>query len=253
MGRQGVAILFVMTAIVLLTTILTDFSFETQINKLRSYNSQDQLQSRLNAEAGLKLSLIRLELYQVARNLIEKNKNIKKNISVRELNEIWNIPFIYPMPLGPQSKLVAKLAIEKFMDNSLLEGEIVTEIRNVSYLINLNLLRMSRPPIKTYSNPQRDAEKTHSSVDVDKMIFNLEQRLVELFRQKFDNDSKKMRSFQRNTAIFPRKDSLKKSNFTSAMPTKSLRRKLKKLGLYTLLTEYPLSMLLWKAFLNSIL
>ena len=72
LGQQGVAILFVMTAIILLTTILTDFSFEIQINKLRAYNSQDQLQARLNAEAGLKLSLIRLELYQVARNLMEK-------------------------------------------------------------------------------------------------------------------------------------------------------------------------------------
>ena len=187
LGQQGVAILFVMTAIILLTTILTDFSFETQINKLRAYNSQDQLQARLNAEAGLKLSLIRLELYQVARNLMEKNKRIKKSVSVRELNEIWNIPFLYPMPLGAETKLVAKLAIEKFMNDSLLEGEIVAEIRNASHLINLNLLRMAKPQIKTYHhNRERETEEDSSSVDLDKMILNLEQRLVELFRQKFD-------------------------------------------------------------------
>lgn len=189
-GDQGVAILFVMTAITLLTVIWADFSFETKINKLRSYNSQDQLQARLNAEAGLKLALIRLELYQTARNLIEKNKNIKNNVNVRDLNEIWKIPFIYPIPVSKKSKLAVREVIEKFMKNSLLEGEMTTEIRNASHLINLNLLRMAKLKTKTYPNEDEDEDEDEIvnplPTDPNKIILNLEQRLVELFRQKFD-------------------------------------------------------------------
>ena len=187
-NQKGIALLFVMTAIALLTIILADFSFETHINKLRSYNSQDQLQARLNAEAGLKLALIRLELYQQARNLLEKNKSIKKAVKVEDLNQFWNIPFIYPMPVGKKTKLALRAAIEKFMENSLLEGEILTEIKNVSHLINLNLLRLSGIEERggLDSSEEKDEGESKERFDENQIILNLESRLIELFQQKFD-------------------------------------------------------------------
>ncbi|MCY4643603.1 MAG: type II secretion system protein GspK [Bacteriovoracales bacterium] len=190
-NQKGVAILFVLTAITLLTIVLVDFSFESYINKLRAYNSQDQLQARLNAEAGLKFALLRLEIYQKARNLMEKNKNLKKRIGIKDLNEIWSVPFIYPFPIGNETKLEMRASIEKFMENSLLEGEILTEIQNVSHLININLLRMAKPKIKSFprqtSNSNSDSdESSGQKISSDKIILNLERRLVDLFRQKFD-------------------------------------------------------------------
>ena len=190
-NNNGVALLFVITAITILTIILTDFSFETQINKLRTYNSQDKLQARLNAEAGLNLALIRLELYQKARNLIEKrNKTLPPN-TLESINAIWSIPFIYPFPLTSQANLEVKAAIEKFMSDTVLEGEVLTEIRNISNLINLNLLRINRPRIngakKNNPNDPNDRDDhDFNDRDKNKMIFNLEDQLVSLFRQKFD-------------------------------------------------------------------
>ena len=231
-NQQGVALLFVLTAITLLMAILADFTFETQINKLRSHNSQDQLQARLNAEAGLKLALIRLEIYQVVRNLIEKNKVPNGLARIQDLNQIWSIPFIYPLPVGKKAKLVVRAAIEKFMKNSLLEGEISTQIQNVSHLINLNLLRITRPNLNTSSgkdgrerdrdrddggggegNEERDGDRDEdrgrgddgegrervgsSGRDIVKMILNLEARLVDLFRQKFDRRLEEEEEFAR--------------------------------------------------------
>ena len=202
LDQRGVALIFVMTAITLLTIILADFSFETQINKLRSYNSQDQLQARLNAEAGLQFALVRLELYQNARNFLERSEQKAGAVRVQDINQIWNIPFIYPIPQGKDIKIQARLAIEKFMENSLLEGEVATQIQNLSQRINLNLLRMAKPKLKEKERKEEEREKEEENDDryspsSEEVILKLEERLVDLFRQKFDKRMEEDEEFAR--------------------------------------------------------
>ena len=207
----GAAMFFVITAIVLLTIIWMDFSFETEINKLRAHNSQDRLQARLNAEAGLRFALLRLELYQQGRNLMEKNQKLKSNVQVQDLNGIWSIPFVYPLPMNSKTPLLVRAAIEKFMQNSLLEGELLTNVRNISQLINLNLLRLGRPKLgqpkssvaKTSPNdldtllPSDLPRQPPDELNTEQVILNLEQRLTELFRQKFDRRLEEDEEFYR--------------------------------------------------------
>lgn len=201
-NNRGVAILFVMTAITILTAILADFTYETQINKLRSYNSQDRLQAKLNAEAGLKFALARLELYQVARNELEKNASLKDTIKIADLNTIWNIPFIYPIITPPKTPPLVVNAIKKFMEDSLLEGEIDTSVRNISNRININLLRLGNPNLNlnAKANNQQQQEQQQSQQQQQKkkpedVILNLEKQLVELFRQTFDRKVENSQSF----------------------------------------------------------
>ena len=210
-GDCGAAMFFVITAIVLLTIIWMDFSFETEINKLRAHNSQDRLQARLNAEAGLRFALLRLELYQQGRNLMEKNPKLKGNVQVQDLNGVWSLPFVYPLPMNSKTPLLVRAAIEKFMQNSLLEGELLTNVRNVSQLINLNLLRLGRPKL---GRPQPSAAKISPNdldtllpsdlpqqppdeLNTEQVILNLEQQLTELFRQKFDRRLEEDEEFYR--------------------------------------------------------
>ena len=191
--QDGIAILFVMTAITILTAILADFTYETQINKLRSYNSQDRIQAKLNAEAGLKLALARLELYQVARNELEKNTSLKDTIKVGDLNTIWSIPFVYPILVPPRTPPAVKTAIDEFMKEALLQGEMSTSIKNISNKININLLRIGDPKVIAQNNSTgseesggSQSEQSSSKSDPVKTIQNLEKQLVELFRQSFD-------------------------------------------------------------------
>ncbi len=190
-NQRGIAILFVMTAITILSAILADFTYETQINKLRSYNSQDRLQAKLNAEAGLKLSLARLELYQVARNELEKNDSLKNTIKIADLNTIWNIPFIYPLIVPPKVSGVVKAAIEKFMEDALIEGEIDTSIMNISNKLNINLLRIGSPKLNLRTQTNQGSQQGQGNQQSqprkpEDVILNLEKQLIELFRQTFD-------------------------------------------------------------------
>ncbi len=182
-----------MMAITIMAALLADFAFEVQVNKLRTYNSQDKLQARLNAEAGLKFAIARLELYQEARNFLEKNTNLQKEVKVEDLNTIWNVPFIYPIPTTSKMKTSVKASIEKFMKESLLLGEINTEIRNTSNLININLLRIAKPKVETKSpssaqtNAQNQTTHGSSNLSSEQIILNLEKTLTDLFKGSFES------------------------------------------------------------------
>jgi type II secretory pathway component PulK len=142
-NEGGVAILMVLTAITILTAVMGDFTFETQINKIKSINMQDKAQARMAAEAGIKLALVRLRLYKEAFNYIEKNKAAKENVQMEVVNQLWAVPFAYPIPSSAAMSAKQRGAIEKFMKNSLLEGQLMVSISNMSNRINLNLLRVS--------------------------------------------------------------------------------------------------------------
>ena len=72
--ERGVALLMVLSTITLLTYVLAEFTFETKLNKIKTQNLMDKLQSRLTAEAGVKFALAKLRIYGEAINLLEKNK-----------------------------------------------------------------------------------------------------------------------------------------------------------------------------------
>lgn len=142
-NQRGVAILMVLTAITVLTAILTDFTFESKLNKIKVYNSQDKAQAKFNAESGLLFAMARLKLYQEAFNTLEKNEQAKGAFKQEDLNQIWNIPFIYPIPGNEKMSIIQKSALADFEKNAMIQGEMKVEIMNASQLLNLNLLRIS--------------------------------------------------------------------------------------------------------------
>ena len=54
-SHNGVALMMILSAITLLTLVVTNFSFETRLNSARISSQQKSLQAKLNAESGLKL------------------------------------------------------------------------------------------------------------------------------------------------------------------------------------------------------
>ena len=76
-NQQGVAIMLVLTSIVILMAIMGEFTFETNINKIKAYNIQEKVQAKLNAEAALRFAMARLKLYKEAFNYIENNESVK--------------------------------------------------------------------------------------------------------------------------------------------------------------------------------
>lgn len=187
--EKGIALIMIMTSITFMTAILADFTYETQINKIKVTNVQNKLQARLNAESGLKFALTRLKLYKEARNLLRKNKNAKDLLKDGELNQIWSIPFVYPIPIAKNANAIQKSALEDFEENSLIQGGMKVFIKNSSNLINVNLLRISKfnkPKATPTPNPNGNENESGGA---NSPIFEVEKKLTELLKSSMEAKS----------------------------------------------------------------
>ncbi|MFW5887503.1 MAG: general secretion pathway protein GspK [Bacteriovoracia bacterium] len=183
-GQQGVALLMILTSITILTALLVDFTFETKVNKVKVYNMQDKIQAKLNAEAGVQLAMARLKLYKEAFNLIQKNEQLKNNVPVNVLNQIWSIPFIYPIPAIPDMNIIQKTALEEFSENTLMRGSLKVVIQNISNTVNINMLRVS----SLDKNEEEEQPYQQQSLygEEDEGIF-IDKKLIRMLRDAHEN------------------------------------------------------------------
>lgn len=185
-NEKGIALLLVITAIVLLTSIMMSFSFDTNVNKLKAYNIEDRGQARLTAEAGVKFAMARLRLYQEAFNYVEKNPSVKDFAKPQMLNSIWNFPFVYPIPISSKMNQIQKDAINKFQEGTFLEGQMRLVITNISNRINLNMLRVSLMEVENQNNGNNQGGSQNTEEDEE---YAIETQLVKSLKFSIERKS----------------------------------------------------------------
>jgi len=191
-NQKGVALIMIMTAIIFLLAIYSEFTFESKISRIKTTNILDKAQAKLMAESGLQMAMTRLKLYVEAHNKVQGNENAKGAVSPQLINQLWEVPFMYPIPVPPNSGAAFAATVADFEKESILEGEMRVTIQSISNRINLNQLRMS---YLTF-NPEVDSEKIstpldtsqtaiHDDVSVDQSLYYMLRTLVD---RKSDTD-----------------------------------------------------------------
>jgi hypothetical protein len=185
-NQQGIAILMVMSAVVLLTTIMLSFGIDTSVNKIRTYNLEDKAQAKLTAESGIRFAMARLRLYKAGYNYIQNNESLKKIAKPEILNTLWNFPFIYPVPILKTMNKIQKDAIEKFKSETLLSGSMRLNIGNISNKLNLNAIRVA-----LFNQNQNEVKKDANGEPIEEeepnADYNIESQLFKNFQSAFDN------------------------------------------------------------------
>ena len=160
-NQKGVALIMIMTTIIFLLMIYSEFTFESKISRIKTTNILDKSQAKLMAESGLQMAITRLKLYVEAYNKVQTNETAKTTVSPQLLNQLWEVPFMYPIPVPNGAAAAFKSTVEKFQQESILDGEMRVSIQSISNRINLNQLRLS---YLTY-NPETDFDKVSSRLD----------------------------------------------------------------------------------------
>lgn len=177
-NQEGVALFIVISALVLLSTIMINFTYESKINKLRAYSFVDSAQAKLSAEAGLRTALARLRIYKEIYNQVQKNSTLKTYATPELLGQIWNLPFIYPIPQSDNMTISQKELANDFSEESILQGEFEVYTESISTKLNLNMLRI------TFSDQEKknslDTEQDEPSDSDNKL--NFEAQLVDLIK-----------------------------------------------------------------------
>lgn len=192
-NERGVALMMIMTAIILLMAIYGEFTFESKISRIKATNILDRSQAKLLAESGLQLTMARLRLYKEAYNKVQGNKDAQNMVSGQLLNQLWEVPFIFPIPVGAGANRAFKDTVEKFQLETLLDGEMRVNVQNISNRLNLNLLRVDMtkydPNADTETQDYTSALNTSeaaimSDVSVDQSLYFLLKRLVDEKKEK---------------------------------------------------------------------
>lgn len=203
-NQRGVALMMIMTAIIFLMAIYGEFTFESKISRIKATNVMDRSQAKLLAESGLQLAMARLKLYKEAYNKVESNPTAKQQVPSQLLNQLWELPFMFPIPVGKGASIAVKDTIQKFTDETLLDGQMRVSVQNISNRMNLNLLRFDTAkktagkydangqPIDQGSieedpnDGQLDTSPTaiQNNVSVDQSLYFLMKRLVDEKKEK---------------------------------------------------------------------
>lgn len=196
-NQRGVALLMIMTAILFLTVIYGDFTFDSKISRLKATNIMDRAQAKLLAESGLQMAMTRLRLYKEAYNTIQNNQNLKNAVPAQLLNQLWEVPYIFPVPVGKDAGRVVKDSIDKFMKESVMDGEIRVNVQNISNRLNLNMLRYDMQKIAAEAQAGEDQDDQYrqngpqdytnqNQFSVDQALYTTMKRLVDEKKDKDD-------------------------------------------------------------------
>lgn len=186
--QSGMAILMVISVVAILAYLLADLTYETNINRIRSFNLQEKTQARLNAESGLRLALTKLKLYKEGRNLLEKNETAKGAIQPSLLESVAISPFVFPIPSTPKMGLIQRSAIEEFSKKTLLLGEVSVTITPVRGFLNPNNLRMIKKTGQE-TDQDRDPDDPDANDAAKSPQQYYERKLIELLSRKIKEKS----------------------------------------------------------------
>lgn len=185
-NERGVALMMIMTSIIILMAIYGEFTFESKISRIKATNILDKSQSKLLAESGVQMAMTRLRLYKEGHNYLIGNANAAAAVPTQLLNQLWEVPFIFPIPVGANAGAGLKETAEKFSQETLLDGEMKVTIQNISNRMNLNMLRIDMTKVDPNSADIHDRTTAlnmsdtaiQSDVSVEQTLYFLLRRLV---------------------------------------------------------------------------
>ncbi len=136
LNKKGVALILVISSISMLTLMMVDFTYNSQINLRISKNFQNSLKAQNLARSGVYFALLELKV----QNAIKKNPMVKQIPGYSEdmVDKIWQFGFIYPPIAGKKSTFGAQKEIKELVEESKIEGKITVQIFDESSKINLN-------------------------------------------------------------------------------------------------------------------
>lgn len=149
---SGVALFMVISAMMILSVLVTEFTYVAQVNATMAFDATDQIKAHYLAKTGLKISLLRLKAYKEVRALGKSGNAGGFKVPRQILEQIWAFPFIYPIPKEmPGITPIMRDQIDKFQNESSLTGRYTATIESASNKLNLNsmLQAYGLPPAPT--------------------------------------------------------------------------------------------------------
>lgn len=190
-SQKGIALFMVISALALLSILVAELTYSTQMNARLAYNYVDNLKAFYLSKAAMKLSMMRLKAYLQVRDFVNNpdNKQIKDSLDKKIIEKIWNMPFIFPLPIPKDASMSEGDTIKAFIKESKLSGTFIANITSESSKLNLNNLFITSvtpepsptpsPTPSPGSSPPPSTPPTPQKVDFRQLLDHTISNLIE--------------------------------------------------------------------------
>jgi general secretion pathway protein K len=165
-NQKGAALLMALFAVVLITFLAVEISYETAVEYRVATADYQRLKAYYAAKSGIELSLLRIQLYQQV--LSQYGDQIKGGAASQFVDMIWQFPFAWPPASTADMGTVSKSELEKSVSESLMDAQYITQISSEGGKLDINDLGS---PSKALRESTRE-------------------RLLQLIQNKYDSDDK---------------------------------------------------------------
>src|SRR5690349_15933091 len=107
-NNRGMALIMAITCILVISWIAMEVSYDSLVEYNVNVNSLNRLKAYYAARSGVELSLLRIKTYQQASS--QFGKQLGGNSEM--LEQIWKMPFAWPVPMPEGLSAVDKDAIK---------------------------------------------------------------------------------------------------------------------------------------------
>jgi len=146
-NKKGVALILVISSISMLSMMMVEFTFNSQINFKISKNFQNSLKAQALARSGVYFAMLELKVHK----MIKDNPIVKQipGFNAGMLDMIWQFGFIYPPIASKKATFGTGKEIEELTQKSKIDGKITAQIFDEGSKINLNDLEniQTRPAV----------------------------------------------------------------------------------------------------------
>jgi len=130
--RNGVALLLAVTSLLLMVFVASEVSKDSTIEYVVNTHEVQRIKAYYAARNSLDIALLRIKVYQQASRM-----NLPAGFA-QQLNQVWNFPFAWPLPITADMMMGAKDDIENTTKESLFDGVYMHTILDEGSKIDIN-------------------------------------------------------------------------------------------------------------------
>lgn len=133
-NQRGIAMLLALFTTVIITYLVVEISYETNVEYIVNANAVNKLKSYYAARSALDLGLLRIKLYQQASKQLANAPAEYKS----QLDMIWSFPFAWPPVLPSDSMEMDKSTLDDLVKNSTMDATYTLSISDEGSKIDIN-------------------------------------------------------------------------------------------------------------------
>ncbi|MFN7454107.1 MAG: general secretion pathway protein GspK [Pseudobdellovibrionaceae bacterium] len=134
-NQKGIALIFVMFTMVIAVYLVTEISYESNVEYIVNANAINRVKAYYAAKSAVDLSLLRIKIYS------KINKQFGNQIPPQMqqyIEYIWSFPLLWPLPIDEDAFLVEKEAVKEALEASKMDASYRVAISDEGSKIDIN-------------------------------------------------------------------------------------------------------------------